>query len=158
MVVALKGLIHEHKELRVVFRDEDVVFVIIDSGTHEGALVNVGHLSLYINDGILGDGEVDLMALIALLGTEGFLGDGEDDCECGALVFLALESYVASMEKHQVTGEGKAKTCAYFVVVTVFTVVETLEEVLLLVLGDATSGIAYINIYIVVVTACLHFE
>ena len=98
------------------------------------------------------------MLFVTFLRTESLLGDGEDDSECGTFVFLALESNIAMMEYHQVAGEGKSQTCTYVIMVAVFSVVETLEEVFLFVLRNAASGIAYINKYKVVVTACLHLE
>ena len=139
-------LLHEHEEFDIVFDDEQAVDVLVGVILRIAVLVVDFELEcLDVDDGILGEVEVDGACLVDLIVNEGFLVDRQLDGEGGALAHLALTLDGAVVQEDEVVGEVEPETCADGLVLAVFTVVEPLEEVLHLLRRDAVACVAHLD-------------
>ena len=86
------------------------------------------------------------MLLINLIGLEGFLGNGNADGEGGSNTFFTFATDGAFMQVYKVSCQGQTESSADGLVLTVFVVVEALEDFFYLFLGNATACIAYLYI------------
>ena len=74
-VVGLQQLLHEHQQLEVVLDNQQFVVVVI-IGVVVCIGIDIWNDALEVDNGILGDVEVDFMLFVDLLGLEGFFVDG----------------------------------------------------------------------------------
>ena len=92
-------------------------------------VVDVWNECLEVGDGVMGDVEVYGALFVNLVWQVCFLDDRQFNDEGGTLAQLAVAADGAVVEIDEIVGEAEAETCADGLVLAVFTVVESLEEV-----------------------------
>ena len=147
MIMLLQQLFHEHEQFDIILDNQEGVGILVSLVLRQVfkrvLLLGGLYVRLQVDDVAMRMFRVDLVALVNLGTGEGILLDGQFDDEGSTLSLETLTLDGASVEVDQVMGQGETDTRAEGGVLTVFSVVETGEEPLHLLMGNTGTIVTH---------------